>query len=456
MTQVKWRQLVIISLIASVFAVWNPLGFDLRQNLLMSSLIVTVACWATDTVHKSLACLFLLGSFMLFGQTPAEAIFGFLWGDMNLLIISTTWLSVAMMKTGLIQKHVETLFNRLGSTPRWLLVLPYLISLPLTVLIPQAFVRVIILGTILDSLLVAKTPQQVATKAVLIFNAFISVTVVYMFFSNGDIVLSSSLQALVGEVMTTQLSFIPWLLYMGLPTLVTGGILLLLIRFLFKAELSHFTPEMLEKSEGQTKASSQHQLFSLWVMLGVLGLWASSGWHGLPAWLVAFAGVGVLFGLRVLEPSDLSSVNPHFILFLMTIFSIGRVLGQTGVTGKIFEHLQTFIPASQSPFYLLVIIAVVMGLHMAIGSVIATMSVIFPILLPLMQEADYSVPVIVLMVFVLTNLHFLMPFHHATILIGSGKKYYPDRFLLRYGLVMTVLVPILLLTIYLNWWRLIG
>lgn len=450
------KKLVFIVLIALVLAIWNPMRLTLNQTILLASLMAAVGVWATDALHKSLACLFLLLSFLIFGQTPAQDIFGFLWGDTNLLIMTTTLLSLGVMKTGIIHRYVEGLLQRFAKTTGLLLVLPYLISLPLTLLIPQAFARVIILGTILDGLLVAKTQEEQSAKSVLIFNAFISATIVYMLFSNGDVVLNLSVLTMAGEAIASQLTYGHWFQLMVVPVLLTGLVLLGLVRWLFRRELAHFGPQMLTGQGAVASMSGRQQKASLAIMVGVIGFWATSGLHGLPAWLIALVGVLALFALGILDKNDLSAVNPHFILFLMTIFSIGRVLGQAGVTATVFDHLKAFIPASQSPLYLLAIILVVMGLHLAIGSVVATISVVLPILLPLMQEAGYSGPFIVLMVYVLTNTHYLLPFQHATMLIGSGKKYYPDRYMVRYGLAMSLVTPLLLLLVYVTWWRMMG
>lgn len=454
MTTVKKVPLVLILVGTVGLALLNPLGFNLQQTLLVASLMITVACWATEAVHKSWACGLLLLAFIIFGKSHPLNLAAFLWGDMNLLIISTTLLSLGFMKTGLIQHHVDKLFRRVGSNRLGLLALPYLISLVLTILIPQAFVRVIILGTILDGLVEARTEQEKRTKAVLIFNAFVSATIVYMLFSNGDVVLNLSVLSMAGEAVAEQLNFLSWLKLMGLPTLVTAGLVLFLINLIFNKELSQFNPNMLRLSNPkEANRSSKNQLISLIVMIGVLVAWASANLHGLQPWWFAFLGVAIFFATKILDKTDLNTLNPHFFLFLMTIFSIGRVLDQTGVTGIVFEHLQALIPASHSPLYLLSILAVIMLLHMAIGSVVATISVVLPILLPLMEAAGYPAPLIVLMIYLATNLHFLLPFQHATLLIGSGKKYYPDSIMLRYGAVMTLVTPLLILLVYLTWWR---
>lgn len=51
-----------------------------------------------------------------------------------------------------------------------------------------------------------------------------------------------------------------------------------------------------------------------------------------------------MFLIKVLEIKDLKSINLHFVLFLMTVFSIGKILGQSGITNIIFENLKTMIP----------------------------------------------------------------------------------------------------------------
>lgn len=447
---------ILIFLLSAILTVWNPLGFDLKQALLVGSLMIAVASWATDAVHKSLVCLFLLGSFLILGQTPALEIVSFLWGDMNLMIITTTFLSIGLMKTGLIQRLVAGFFQSYATNPLMLLILPYLLAVPLTLLIPQAFVRVIILGTILDGLLTARNAGQESAKSVLLFNAFLAVTMVYMLFSNGDIVLNLSVLTMAGEAIASQLTFLPWLKLMGLPVAVTALVSLGLVFFLFRQELAQFSPEMVGRSSQQDSMPGSKQGLALGTMLAVVLLWSLGSWHGLPAWLIALIGVLVLFAGGILDWSDRTAVNPHFILFLMIIFSIGRVLGQAGVTAIVFDHLQAAIPSAQSPLYLLIILLVFMLLHLAIGSVVATISVTLPIILPLLEVAGYPGTWVVLMIYVLGNTHFLLPFHHASILIGSGKKYYPDTYLLRYGAVMTLVVPLLLLTVYLTWWRFIG
>ena len=75
---------------------------------------------------------------------------------------------------------------------------------------------------------------------------------------------------------------------------------------------------------------------------------------------------------------------------------------------------------------------------MVIGSAIATGSVALPILIPLVAQAGYNPIVITLILYITVNMHYLLPFHHATMMIGIGQRYYHDQHMFKHGLFITV------------------
>ena len=48
------------------------------------------------------------------------------------------------------------------------------------------------------------------------------------------------------------------------------------------------------------------------------------------------------------------------------------------------------------------------------------------------------------------------PYHHATMLSSSGREYYPDSYLTRLGLYMTIGLFVFLFGLYIPWWKLLG
>ncbi|WP_176686338.1 anion permease [Peptoniphilus sp. oral taxon 386] len=324
-------------------------------------------------------------------------------------------------------------------------------------LIPQAFARVIIIGAIYNSLLKESSEDEKKAKQALIFNGFIGITMTYMLFSSGDIVLNQAAINFSGDEVKAVLTFGKWFEMMALPSIISSVIVLFLTYIIFKKELSNFNENMIEKSNFENnELSKSKQQLGIGIMLVVIAFWMTESMHHIAPWIVALLAVIIMFAAKILSKEDLKSVNPHFLLFLVTVFSIGKVFGQAGVTNAIFGKLETLIPSVNTSEYLIVIAIVAMVLHICIGSSVATMSVVLPILIPLAQSSGYRPEIITLMIYIIVNVHFLLPFHHATVMIGAGKGYYPDKYMFRFGSVMTVVSLILLALFYFPWWRILG
>ncbi|MGT2666233.1 SLC13 family permease [Streptococcus rifensis] len=458
MAKIKYRPLSLIVLMVLGFSLWNPLNLEVKQVFLFASLLVTFAVWATEAVHKPVACLFLLGSFLVFGETPASNIFEFAWSDTNLLIITTTLLSVGLMHSNVIHLLIEKIISPFTNSLFLFLLFPYLLGIVLVFLIPQGFARVIIVGTLFQAMLPSDSVEQLESKPIYLFNAFIGVIMGYMFFPNGEILLNGSALAFAGQEISSQLGFTQWFTLMAVPTIFFILLSIASIYILFKKQLGSFHKNQLSLTK--TKPENSENPYATWIaivsMVCLLIVWQTESYHGIPAWVGTAIVVLVFFATGILKKSDWGQLNPHFLLFLVTIFSIGKVLGQSGITGIVFEHLQRMLPNAQTPMYLAIVMGIVMLMHMAIGSAVATMSVVLPLLFPMMESGGYSGVVILLMVYILVNTHYLLPFHHATLMIGTGRQYYSEKVMLRYGLAMSLVAPLMVGCVYFPWWRFLG
>jgi di/tricarboxylate transporter len=277
-----------------------------------------------------------------------------------------------------------------------------------------------------------------------------------MVFNNGDIVLN---QAAIGfqEGVANNLNPVHWFQMMSVPTLITAVVTLFVIKIGFKNELSYYSPNMIKTREAEAeKENPRTEKIIVLMMLIIVVLWMTEPLHGLKAWLVTLAGIGIMFFLKVLELKDLKSINLHFILFMVTVFTIGRGLGEAGVTASIFNSLQKVLPGTGSLGYLMILSIVVMVLHIFIGSSLATLSVILPVILPLVVDLGYRPEIITLMAYIIVNIHFLLPYHHASVMIGTGKGFYSEKYMLRFGLIMTPITFALLYFVFFKYWQLLG
>ncbi len=454
MKKIKIKSLLVIAVVSVISFFLNPLDLDISQKIILSTLLFSVACWATAAIHKSIVCIILFAVYIIFGKSSIVDLTRMAWSDTFFLIVTTTMLSVGMMKTGIIHEYVEKFFRKTSKNIFLLMSVPYFFGIILIFLIPQAFARVIIIGAIFNHLLSAETEEEKRAKQALIFNGFIGITMTYMLFSTGDIVLNQMAIKFSGEAVQKTLTFGHWFQMMSVPTVLASIIVFFLTYLIFKNDFKHFHAGMIgNKSFEKKELTKNQQRISVITMGIILLLWTTQGLHPISPWIVALAGVIVLYAIKILEPSDIKNINLHFLLFILTVFNIGKVLGQSGITAVLFSTLKTLIPASNSSWYLLLIALVIMILHMCIGSSVATMSVVLPIIMPLLIDMGYEAQIVTLMTYIIVNIHFLLPFHQATVMIGTAKEYYPEKYMLRFGIPMTLVTFILLQFLYFPWWN---
>ncbi len=457
LTKIKKEPLAVTLAVGVLVFLTDPFGLDGSNALIFASLVLTVVLWATEAIHKTWASLFLLGVFILFGKTPALEVVSFSWSNTMLLIVTTQILSLGMMNSGIIGGPVERLMRKVADKPFITLLLPYLLGIALVFVIPQAFARVLILGSIYDALLQVGNDEEKRAKQVLIFNAFLAIVVTSMMFSSGDIVANHSAISFSGPEAQAALTFGNWAKWMVVPTIITATAVLLLVRTLFAKDFAGYHAGMIsEKAQETSSLSKGKKNLTILTMLVIIGFWMTESIHGVAAWIPALVGMFVLAGLGFIKKKDVLSVNLHFLLFITTAFSIGKVLGQAGITKVIFGYLEKLAPATDSVFYLPMIAIITMLLHMCIGSSVATLSVVLPITVPMAMAAGFPPQMITLIAYIMVLIHFLFPFHHATLLIGSGKNYYEDRMILKTGIVMTFVSLVLMFAVYVPWWNFVG
>ena len=452
--QVKPKLLLIIGVVIGVLLLFNPFAFNGQQQLIFLSLLFIVYSWATKALPRTPASLLLLILFALFGNTPATQVFSFAWSPTLFLIVTTSLLSVALSKNTLIRSWMNQVIRYSKGNLFILLALPYVFGFLLIPVIPQAFARGIILGTLFHHVL-SDEPKFAEVKKIMLLNVFVAISITYMAVSNGDIVLNHAILAFSGEAVDTALQGMPWITYMAVPTIIFAIISPLIIRGLFQKDLAHYDPAILEKKQ-VTDAVTKADKIGLAVILLVFLGWMFEPLHGISAWIICLIALPVLFYVGILTPADKKAVNLDLLIFLIAAFSIGRVIQDVGISERIVDLLTHVIPSAQSIWFLPSLILVIMGLHMVIGSAIATGSVALPILIPLVAQAGYDPIVITLILYITVNMHYLLPFHHATMMIGIGQRYYHDQHMFKHGLFMTVGIFILILGIFLPWWKFTG
>lgn len=435
-------------LLPIIIILFLPFNSSFNQRLLLASVVLVIAWWATGVVHRSIASSILIVSFLVFSNAPIKTILKFPLSPTFFLIIFTFLLSEGIVKSNLANRMAKALLSRFATTPLGLIFMSFILGILLIFLIPQPFPRVILLSTIyLQFLKHGKVTNS--TKSTILFSIYVASTCTSMLFINGDILLNYS----VLQFANVKLTWFQWSKYMTLPSLLISFLVFIIYIMFFRKNIFN-TKFMLNIKSKNYDSLTDREKYVFIILIFVFLLFMTEPIHSIhPAW-ISFAGVIAMYMLKILDLRDFKTINIHLLLFLTAAFSIGGVLNHSGIADLICNSLIEYLPKQNNILLFIFIIFIVMLIHLILGSAITTSSVVLPAFMNLDIGIDSTV--LTLIAYTVVSIHYFLPFHHATIMIGAGENHYPNSHVLKFGLALTLLVFISVLFIQIPWWIFIG
>lgn len=236
----KTRSFFITLILGVIWFLINPLKLNLEQQIILSTSITCVCLWANGGLNKNYVSIILILVYSLVGKNKPLDIISFVYSNTALLIMSTSVLCIGLTKSGLVDKFIDEIMKKTGNSLNTLLILPYILGIILIFLIPQAFARSVILAGVFSTI-ISSDEKYKELKEVMLFNVFLAISVTYMFFSTGDIVLNGSAMAFAENVSGNSIIFFEWLKAMSIPTIVTSIVTFTITKFIFKDKLREFS-----------------------------------------------------------------------------------------------------------------------------------------------------------------------------------------------------------------------
>ncbi len=459
----KNRVKVLISLlIPALMMLIRPINMTLGQSAVLGGLFLIIIWRGTGWVHKDAASTALLLIFLVFGNVPASQVFNFPLSENLIMIIAAYLLSAGIVNSGIAKKFSGFCIRRFCRRGRHLAVLSFILSALLIFIIPQPFPRVVLMAAIYMEFL--ENFQMTGNeKSVLLFSIFAATTVTSLLFLNGDVTANYAALGFAG----VGLSYTEYIKYMLLPTVIASVLVLIIFCITFRKELGFSFVKAeggadsdtsgVTDSSGKSSAPGldKQGIKALVIMVVMIIMWLLEPVHHISAAKVAAAGVILMFLLKVAGFRDLKSINISLIWFLTAEFAVGRTLIGSGVAEKIKDAILPLLPAMESFWFLPVILLIIMLLHMIMGSLMTALSFGIPLVIVL-TDGYWLSEFTALLVLAVTAFHYVMPFHHVTVMIGYGSGYYENRHTLKFGILLTPLVMLLVIFCYLPWWKLMG
>jgi len=425
----------------------KPMGMSLNQSIVLGSLFLTIIWWGTGIVYKDAASVFLIFMFILFGRTPIEKVFFFPLSDNFTLVIASYLISQGIVNSKVADKFSGYILQRYCYNSIRLAIMSFVIGVLLIFVIPQPFPRIILLASIYINFL-KNTSVDKEEKMILIFSVFVASTVTSLMFLNGDVIINYAAMKFGG----INLTYMEWVKYMTLPTIVATIVIAAAFILIFKKDLKS-TFERTDTKEKLHFGISEKKALAITAV--IILLWLTESKHGISAANVAIIGVVAMFIARIISLKDFKVINVSLLIFLTAEFSIGKVLTESGVAHRISEFITGYFPAASSILYIPFIILLVMILHMIMGSLVTAVSVLIPTLVAI-TAGSLSSQFVVMLALASICFHYILPFHHVSIMIGYGNGYYENKHTIKMGVALTFITIIVVLLIYVPWWKLMG
>ncbi len=460
-------------------------GLPVAGQRMLGLLVFAVLVWMTEAISYEVSAAVILALMaLLLGFSPdpdrpavllgttkglATALGGFA-NPATVLVAAATFLSAAMMMTGLDRRVALLILSRVGGTTRRLLAGIILVCMVLSFFIPSTTARVaclvpIVLGIVrvfgvsekgtLAGLLVIATAQ-----ADTIWNVGLKTGAAQNFVTVGFI------EKMLGGVVVTW----PQWLAAGFPFSVIMSVLLYFIL------LWAMPPEVAAIPGGRDAIARQLEALGplspkegrlLVIALFLLGLWSTENiLHRLDSATVTLIGVTLMLmpGVGVMSWRE---AQPKVPWGTIALFGVGIGLGSAMLSMKAATWLADVVgdalglPGVHPIGIVAVMMALLILLHLGFASATALASAMIPIVIAILLKANAANPALnpvglTLIIHFTVCFGFILPVNAPQNMVAYSTGAFEARDFRRTGIPITILAYLTIIVLSATYWRWLG
>ncbi|HHW74253.1 MAG TPA: SLC13 family permease [Firmicutes bacterium] len=445
----------------AVFLILNftnlPGKISSQGQICLALSMMVVIWWAFQVAQSGFSSGVYLALLAVMGVADYTVIFSAWTSPTVYLVIGAYLIADAVRASGLGERIAYQIILKFVKNFRSTIVSIFIITFILSLLIPhpwpRAFLIMAVMMVLIDS---AKIPKEDATK--IGFTVFAASVPVSLVFLTGDALISPLAVASSGM----ELSWLGWFAMMGLPSIVCSILTLILILILFKPsqEIVLDKRTIQEKLTALGKFTNMEIRTMIWLTVAV-ALWLTDSIHGIHiGWITLlipmFMSMPIIGG--ILTPKSWSSVPVHVLIFFTAAMAIGKVGAVTGMNDWIASTIMPPVMPSNMFLFAALMTVIAVIIHMLLGSVIAVMGVAIPAALTATASMELNPLVPTMLIYMAIAAHYVLPFQHLNMLVGSGKEngMYGQAETIRLGLPLTVVMFIVNVFVAIPWWKILG
>lgn len=453
---------LLTGLAALVFTALVWYGLPQLETTARAALMIfglTLGAWVLTRLEETVVALAALLALALTGVIEPKGLFNSLGHNLISLMMASFVVAAAANATGLSQRLASAVVRRAHSMEQlcyWLTAA----NLVTALFIPATSARAALMAPIFLALNQQLNNARIGKVLALVFPTAILLSAAASLTGAGAHLLTADLVAQLGG---ERLDFLRWLI-LGLPfALVSSFGSTWVILRLFLTEIERRQALTLPTHWGQEDATTPEtvpaqQHYVVGVILLMIGLWATAGWHGLDNTLVA-----VLGALAVVWPGlgpitlkkGLKSVEWGLLLFLAATLELGESLVRTGAAEWLISGVFSSLAAGLGDHAFLLaggMAAIGLVSHMVITSRSARAAILMPAVILLALSLGYNPAALAFSVAIASGycLTFTVSAKPMAMFAQLPTATYGPADLLR---LSTVLLPFhLVLLLVFSWW----
>ncbi len=441
---IKPKTILVSFFIGFLIFVFSPYNFKLTMAVFLS--VEALILWGSSAMDNAAVSLFFLLGAGIFSIAPVKTLLYFPFTENFYLIILSYIITRGVTDTGVAAVFSKSIMEKIVKNPVNLILFSYIAGFILIFFIPQPFPRVILLTAFYTEFF---KNQHIENKSreILYFSIFTASTFTSMFFLTGDMLLNY----VVVAISKADINWTQWAVYMSVPSIITCIATFILFIIIFKKDIFTCSFKNLNSSEN-TVLLTLDQKKMLFVCTLIFAGFASQNIHHLKASYIMFAGIILGYLLKIIKLSFIKNINWKLLIFFTGAFSVGSVLNESGAADIIVNQLIKITPHSSFQMKIIFLIIITLILNFFLGSAVTTSSVVIPTIAQLNILPPNSA-VLTLFVYTVVSIQYILPFHHATVMVGFGENLYGNKIIIKYGLFLTILTFFIILYVCIPWWE---
>ena len=445
---------LMVGLCVSLMALPTPAGLSQAGQRVLAVAVLAIGLWCTETVPAGVTGIIIVPALVLSGGVPGlrEALAGFA-EPVAYFLIGVLTLGLAVLRSGLAERLARFFLGRCGGRSR-ALYLQLLLAFPLlTFVLPSATTRTGILIHVYEQALDMSQVPRGAPLAKAVMLALNSINRLA-----STVLLTGGITPMLAASLIGGISWSRWLVLMSVPYVILLILGASLIYVLHRRGFDVTLPCL--PTRGPQPWSGM-EIRTVVITLAASLLWLTDAWHHWNPALPALMALACLLapGIGVLTWRDFEHNFGWTNFFVLaSSLSLAQALNSSGASSWIAHLIVRSIPPfTQQPILVVVVLLLVSApVRLLIPNISGFLATTIPITMSIGTATGLNPVICGLTVMIAGDAVLYYPAQSASSLVVYERGHLSAPEIFRFGLWMTLVAYLVVLTIALPYWAFVG